>query len=81
MPEEAEPLSVGLSGLLPGTTYYYRVVAINEDGTFLGADQTFTTLGFPAGIIPARNCAVGPSRLLCSRRSEGDGHIAEAHQR
>jgi hypothetical protein len=31
------------SGLLPGQTYHYRVVAINELGTTVGADQTFTT--------------------------------------
>lgn len=42
-----------LTGLLPGTTYYYRVVAINEDGTVYGPDQTFTTLGFLAMIIQA----------------------------
>ncbi len=31
------------SGLAPGTTYHYRVVATNELGTSVGADQTFTT--------------------------------------
>jgi sugar lactone lactonase YvrE len=31
------------SGLAPGTTYHYRVVATNPLGTVLGADQTFTT--------------------------------------
>ena len=32
------------SGLAPGTTYHYRVVATNEVGTTTGADRTFTTL-------------------------------------
>ena len=32
-----------VSGLLPGTTYHYRVVATNGGGTANGADQTFTT--------------------------------------
>ncbi len=32
------------SGLAPGTTYHYRVVASNELGTVYGPDQTFTTL-------------------------------------
>jgi hypothetical protein len=32
------------SGLAPGTTYHYRVVASNELGTVHGPDQTFTTL-------------------------------------
>ncbi len=31
------------SSLAPGTTYHYRVVAVNELGTAYGADETFTT--------------------------------------
>ena len=31
------------SGLAPGTTYHYHVVATNELGTVTGPDQTFTT--------------------------------------
>ncbi|HTA96442.1 MAG TPA: NHL repeat-containing protein [Solirubrobacteraceae bacterium] len=33
-----------LSGLTPGTTYHYRVVATNETGPATGIDETFTTL-------------------------------------
>ncbi len=36
-------VSVGLKGLQPGTTYHYRVVAVDEIETFYGPDQTFTT--------------------------------------
>jgi hypothetical protein len=32
-----------LSGLVPGTTYHFRVVAQNPDGTVFGPDQQFTT--------------------------------------
>ena len=35
------------SGLIPGTTYHYRLVATNGAGTTLGADRTFTTTGNP----------------------------------
>jgi subtilisin family serine protease/streptogramin lyase len=35
----AEPLE----GLTPNTTYHYRVVATNAEGTVKGEDQTFTT--------------------------------------
>ena len=36
-------VSRALTGLLPGRTYHYRVVADNLNGTVNGADQTFTT--------------------------------------
>jgi hypothetical protein len=40
--------SAAISGLTSGTTYHFRVVATNPEGTSEGADQTFTTL-VPAG--------------------------------
>ncbi len=36
-------IAIGLQNLAPGTTYHYRIVAINSDGKVYGADQTFTT--------------------------------------
>ncbi len=41
---ESHTVWTGSSGLAPGTTYHYRVVASNELGTVYGPDQTFTTL-------------------------------------
>ena len=35
-----------ISGLTPGTTYHYRVIATNPDGTSVGPDRTFAT--YPA---------------------------------
>ncbi|HEX6455116.1 MAG TPA: hypothetical protein VF009_01210 [Solirubrobacterales bacterium] len=37
------PVSAAVSGLEPGVTYHYRVVATNEAGTTNGEDRTFTT--------------------------------------
>jgi uncharacterized protein (TIGR02145 family) len=37
--------SVGLYGLTPATIYHYRVKSINELGTTLSEDMTFTSLG------------------------------------
>ncbi len=34
---------INLSGLLPGRTYHYRLVASNSFGTTTGGDETFTT--------------------------------------
>jgi hypothetical protein len=42
--------SVGISGLAPGTTYHFRIVAKNAYGTTAGADQVFTT---PAAAVAA----------------------------
>jgi hypothetical protein len=32
-----------VSGLAVGTTYHYRVVAVNEAGQSVGEDRVFTT--------------------------------------
>jgi hypothetical protein len=37
------PESANLTGLLPSTTYHYRIEATNATGTTFGSDQTFTT--------------------------------------
>jgi hypothetical protein len=36
-------VTAALAGLAPETTYHYRAIASNGDGTSYGADQTFTT--------------------------------------
>jgi alpha-tubulin suppressor-like RCC1 family protein/phosphodiesterase/alkaline phosphatase D-like protein len=37
------PASAALTGLLPGTTYHFRVVASNGSDTSVGSDMTFVT--------------------------------------
>jgi subtilase family serine protease len=39
----AQNESVSITGLVPGTTYHYRLEATNSYGTTYGPDQTFTT--------------------------------------
>jgi hypothetical protein len=41
--ESEVAVTFALSGLLPGTTYHYRVTATNVDGTSYGQDRAFTT--------------------------------------
>lgn len=49
------PFNQGISGLLPNTQYYYRVVATNATGTSQGTIQTFTT---PSGPIITTQAAM-----------------------
>jgi hypothetical protein len=46
-----KPFFRTLTGLTPGTTYHYRLVATNSVGTAEGADRTFTTIA-AGGIAP-----------------------------
>ncbi|HEY5288358.1 MAG TPA: hypothetical protein VIJ50_14780 [Solirubrobacteraceae bacterium] len=45
--------SVAIENLQPSTTYHYRLVATNEDGTTYGPDQAFTTTAYPVSIVQA----------------------------
>jgi hypothetical protein len=45
----ATPVTVGITGLLPGTTYHFRINGTNSNATANGLDMSFTT---PA-ILPA----------------------------
>jgi hypothetical protein len=49
------------AGLIPGTTYHYRLVATNAVGTSVGADHAFTTAGHPPPAV-----ATGPATALSS---------------
>ena len=42
--EEDTPVQAGVTGLLAGTQYHYRVVATNAQGSVNGQDQMFATL-------------------------------------
>ncbi|MFI5054000.1 MAG: hypothetical protein ACHQDE_06525, partial [Acidimicrobiia bacterium] len=44
-------VSAGISGLVAGTTYHFRLVAQNTAGTTDGADQTFTTDAATAPVV------------------------------
>ena len=49
--DEGSLVDAELTGLEPGTTYHYRLVATNEHGTSEGSDRTFSTREpAPAGL-------------------------------
>lgn len=49
----AVAVAAALSGLAPNTTYHYRILATNHDGTSVGADATFTTGALPGPPLAA----------------------------
>jgi hypothetical protein len=72
--------SAGVTGLSPGTTYHFRLVATSAAGTSNGADQTFTTGAAPIVMTQAAssigaasatlNGTVNPSRLATTYHFE-----------
>jgi hypothetical protein len=64
-----QEVSSQLSGLAPGTTYHFRLVAENAAGRTEGADQTFTTLPLPPGLAYGR---AAPRRTRATLRATLD---------
>ena len=54
-------VSSTLTGLAPGTTYHYRLIATNSSGTTVGLDLRFKTLGAPPPppVSPAPTATTG----------------------
>jgi phosphodiesterase/alkaline phosphatase D-like protein len=75
-----ESVTVSLQGLAAGATYHYRLVASNVFGTVYGADQTFTTPGFPSSLLtaPLTTPLVPTAGLLPSSKT-GVGAKPAAH--
>ena len=66
-------VAIGVPNLSPGTTYHYRLVASNEDGTTYGADESFTTPSYPAALIqepPGFTQTVGATSKAGSKSSK-----------
>jgi hypothetical protein len=60
----SQPVSANLTGLSPGTTYHYRLVAKNASGTQVGSDQTFATAGQSAPTIASFSPTSGAAGVV-----------------
>ena len=58
-----QQVSAQLAGLVPATTYHYRLVAKSDAGTTRGADGSFATLGVTLGVT-TRQTVFGGRVLL-----------------
>lgn len=53
-----QPATATLSGLSTSTTYHFRIVATNADGSTLGPDATFTTARFAGATLVSRKLKI-----------------------
>jgi hypothetical protein len=67
-------VGASLTGLAPGSTYHYRVVASNPTGTTYGADQTFITLPLALPLVVAQPASeVSPNGVSLSGTVDPQG--------
>lgn len=78
------PVAFKATGLAPATTYHFRLVSVDPEGTSYGADQTFTTAlepaSAPVSVAPVlSHLAISPKALLAE---QGKGaSIATVHKK
>lgn len=71
----ALPVSATLKGLTPGTTYHYRLLATNANGTSYGADATFTTIPPPAPTPTTQRIGgIGETTAILNGRVNPNGY-------
>jgi hypothetical protein len=66
-------VAIGITGLTPGATYHFRIVAQNPTGSSTGSDQTFTTTG-PPGIKAAAASSITSSTATLNASLDSRGH-------
>jgi outer membrane protein assembly factor BamB len=74
-------LSTRVTGLAPGTTYHYRVVATSAAGTARGGDRTFTTEPrpdpVPDGLAPVSDAGPGDRSVAYQINVRHSGYIGD----
>jgi CSLREA domain-containing protein len=74
-----EAVAATVTGLVPGTTYHFRLVATNADGTTAGADRTFVAQGPPDTTRPRfLSASLRPTVFAVNRRGRAEVPVAAA---
>lgn len=67
-------VSTAITGLAPGTTHHYRLVAENQDGVSRGSDGVFQTTTAPAPDVSTRSASeIGPGKARFNGRVDPNG--------
>ena len=73
-------ITASLSGLIPGTTYYFRVVAINSAGTSTGTIVSFNTVAQPPSVSTAAATSITTSSATLNGTVNPNGlAVSDAH--
>ena len=71
--KSATNVAIGITGLTPGATYHFRLVATNATGASSGSDQTFTATG-PPGVTTGSASSVTSSTATLNAALDSRGH-------
>ena len=70
----SQNVSVNISSLTASTTYHFRIVASNMDGTSMGSDRTFTTLTATGPPVVTTNSATNITTSSATLNGSLDPH-------
>ena len=75
----ATPVNTTISSLAAGTTYHYRLDAVNGNGTTYGPDQTFTTTAGPPVVTTGGSSAITSTGALVNGTVDPQGLTSSAY--
>jgi hypothetical protein len=70
-------VAASIAGLAAGTSYHFRIVAVNPGGTSRGSDETFTTLSAPVVVTAAASSITQTSSTLNATVNPGGATVSE----
>ena len=75
---EAVDVSIPVSGLIPGTTYQYRLIAGNSAGSTIGANQEFTTKPAPPSAVTGSTEVINNTSIRINGSVKAEAGPADA---